>query len=67
MGFLDITSSAEAQPGIPVTAFRGQDSHFHYSGASGAAQPFSPLYLSSSPLHRRVNHHNAVTLDLSLN
>lgn len=23
--------------------------------------------LSSSPLHHRVNHHNAVTLDLSLN
>lgn len=61
----DITSSAQAQNGIPVTSFHGQDSHFHYGGASRAAQPFSPLFLSSSPLHHYVNHHNAVTLDLS--
>lgn len=44
----DITSSAQAHPGIPVTLFHGQDLHFHYSGASGTAQPFSPCYSSSS-------------------
>ena len=56
VGFLDITSPTlppqqQARPGIPVTSFHGQDSHFHYSGAGGGAQPFLsslPLLVSSS-------------------
>lgn len=62
----DITSSAQIQPGIPVTSFLGQDSHFHYGGASGAAQPFSPLFLvSSSPCRSSQRCHSTSVSELS--